>query len=520
MPDRILAIDVGTQSVRAIVFDPHGEIVAAAKVPIEPYVSPRPGWAEQDPEVYWDAVAEACAGLWARGFDRSSLAGVALTTQRQTVVVLDRDGRPLRPAIVWLDQRRAEGLPPVGGKWGLAFRALGVTETVAAFQADCEANWIRINEPDVWSAVSHYLLLSGFLVHRLSGRFADSVGSQAGYIPFDYRHLRWADAGDWKWLVAPIDPQRLPGLVPPAQPLGEITREAADRTGIPAGLPLIAAAGDKACEVLGSGALDPAVGALSFGTTATFNTTQRTYVEAIPLVPPLPSAVPDAWSLEVGIYRGFWMVEWFRQQFGHAEETRAVEMGIPPHQVLDELLASVPPGSMGLTLQPYWSPGVRVPGPEAKGAIIGFGDVHTRAHVYRAIIEGLAYALREGMERTRKKTGVEVTQLRVAGGGAQSDAAVQLAADVFGIPAGRPHTHEASGLGAAIDAAVGLGIHPDFPSAVRAMTRVTTVREPDPAAHALYDELYANVYRKMYGRLQPLYEEIRRITGYPGSLRG
>ena len=151
MPDRILAIDVGTQSVRALVFDPRGEVVASAKVPIEPYVSPHPGWAEQDPELYWRAVGEACAALWAGGFDRSSLAGVALTTQRSTVVVLDRDGRPLRPAIVWLDQRRAEGLPPVGGKWGLAFRALGVTETVAAFQADCEANWIRLNEPDVWS---------------------------------------------------------------------------------------------------------------------------------------------------------------------------------------------------------------------------------------------------------------------------------------------------------------------------------------------------------------------------------
>ena len=518
MGDRILAIDVGTQSVRALVFDPRGEVVAAARVPIEPYVSPHPGWAEQDPELYWRALGEACAALWAEGFDRGSLAGAALTTQRSTVVVLDADGRPLRPAIVWLDQRRVEGLPPVGGRWGLAFRALGVTETVAAFQADCEAAWIRREEPEVWARMAHYLLLSGFLVHRLTGRYADSVGAQVGYIPFDYRRRRWADAGDWKWLVAPLDPDTLPGLVPPTQPLGGITPTAAEATGIPAGLPLIAAAADKACEVLGSGALEPSVGALSFGTTATFNTTQRRYVEAIPLVPPYPSADPDAWSLEIQIYRGFWMIEWFRRQFGHAEEARAAELGLPAHRLLDELLASVPPGSQGLTLQPYWSPGVRIPGPEAKGAIIGFGDVHTRAHVYRAILEGLAYALREGMERTEKKTGVAVTELRVAGGGARSDGAVQLAADVFGLPAARPHTHEASGLGAAIDAAVGLGIHPDIPTAVREMTRVASVREPDAANHALYDELYDKVYRQMYGRLRPLYEEIRRITGYPGKL--
>ena len=518
MPDRLLAIDVGTQSVRAIAFDPRGDVVAAAKVPIEPYVSPHPGWAEQDPAVYWAAIGDACAMLWAGGFDRRSIAGVALTTQRQTVVVLDRDGRPLRPAIVWLDQRRAEGLPAVGGRWGVAFRALGVTETVAAFQADCEANWIRTHEPAIWERTAHYLLLSGYVTYLLTGRFVDSVGSQAGYIPFDYKHQRWAAPGDWKWIVAPIDPGALPGLVPPTQSLGEVTAAAAAATGIPAGLPVIAAAADKACEVLGSGALDPSVGALSFGTTATFNTTQRSYVEAIPLVPPLPAAIPDAWSLEVGVYRGFWMVEWFRRQFGHPEEARAGELGIPSHRLLDELLASTPPGAMGLTLQPYWSPGVRVPGPEAKGAIIGFGDVHTRAHVYRAILEEIAYALRDGKERTEKRTHVAVTELRVAGGGAQSDGAVQLAADVFGIPAARPHTHEASALGAAIDAAVGLGIHPDVAAAVREMTRVSSVREPDPVAHALYDELYAKVYRRMYGRLKPLYEEIRRITGYPGTL--
>jgi sugar (pentulose or hexulose) kinase len=170
---------------------------------------------------------------------------------------------------------------------------------------------------------------------------------------------------------------------------------------------------------------------------------------------------------------------------------------------------------MGLVLQPYWSPGVRIPGPEAKGAVIGWGDVHTRAHLYRAIIEGLAYALREGAERTVRRTGVPITELRVSGGGSQSPAAVQLTADIFGLPAARPHTHETSGLGAAIDAAVGLGLHPSFEAAVAAMTRIAETREPDPAAHATYEDLYRNVYLKLYERLRPLYAEIRRITGYP-----
>jgi len=189
---------------------------------------------------------------------------------------------------------------------------------------------------------------------------------------------------------------------------------------------------------------------------------------------------------------------------------------VDPVDVLDELLSRTPPGAMGLVLQPTFSPGVRIPGPEAKGAAIGFGDVHTRAHLYRAVVEGLAFALREGRERTERRTGVPITELRVAGGGARSDRVVQITADIFGLPVGRPHTNETSGLGAAIDAAVGLGIHPSFDAAVAAMTRVVETREPDPAAAALYDDLYRRVYRRMYERLRPLYEEIRAITGYPG----
>jgi len=516
--DRVLALDVGTQSVRALVFDPRGTLVAHARIPIEPYVSPQPGWAEQDPEVYWRAIGDACAGLWAGGIARpDEIAGVALTTQRGTVVVTDGAGRPLRPAVVWLDQRRAEGVPPIGGINGLAFRAVGVRGTVAAFQADCEANWIRANEPAVWREIRHYLLLSGFLTRRLTGRFVDSVASQVGYIPFDYKHLSWAKRGDWRWTAAPIDPGWLPELVPPTQHLGALTAEAAAVLGLRAGTPLIAAAADKACEVLGSGALEPHIGSLSYGTAATINTTQRRYVEAVPLVPPYPAAVPGAYSLEVQVYRGYWLVDWFKRQFGAREVAQANELGIAPEALFDDLVRATEPGSMGLLIQPTWTPGVRIPGPEAKGAMIGFGDVHTRAHLYRAILEGLAYALREGGERAAGRAKTPLRELRVSGGGAQSPAAVQLTADIFGLPAGRPHTHETSGLGAAIDGAVGLGLHRSVEAAVGDMTRLSETIDPDPARHRLYDELYRKVYRRMYDRLKPLYEDIMKITGYPPS---
>lgn len=516
--DLILALDSGTQSVRALLFDLQGNLLAKSRVLLEPYFSPQPGWAEQHPEYYWDCLTQACRELWRQADLRSRLAGVALTCQRATVVNVDEEGQPLRPAILWLDQRRTYGLKPVGGWWGLAFRLAGVSGTVAYLQAEAEANWIRTHQPEIWERTHKYLLLSGYLTYRLTGRFVDSVGCQVGYIPFDYKRLGWAPRWDWKWRAVPLDPTRLPELVPPAGLLGEITSQAAEETGIPAGLPLVAAAADKACEVIGSGCLSPQLGCLSYGTTATINVTHSRYIEVIPLIPPYPAAVPGAYSLEVQVFRGYWMVSWFKQEFGHPECRRAEEQGCEPETFFDELVEKVPAGSMGLVLQPYWSPGLKVPGPEAKGAIIGFGDVHTRAHLYRAILEGIAYALREGMERIERRSGVSVRELRVSGGGSQSDAAMQITADVFGLPAARPHIYETAGLGAAIDAAVGLGLHPDFASAVEAMTRVGRVFQPDSQAHALYEGLYRRVYRRMYRRLRPLYEEIRALTGYPERL--
>jgi len=513
MAENLLSIDAGTQSIRALLFDPRGKLIAKHRVPIEPYYSEAPGLAEQKPQVFWDAVCQACQGLWQQpGVKKESIAAVALTTQRATVINVDDKGEPLRPAIVWLDQRRTEGLPPVGGLWGAAFAVAGASETVAYLQAEGEGNWIRIHQPEIWKKTHKYLLLSGYLTYLLAGRFVDSVGCQVGYIPFDYKSQAWANKKDWKWQALPMDPGILPELIPQGQVLGDITPRAAEATGIPARLPLIAAAADKACEVLGAGALEPNVACLSYGTTATINTTHSKYIEVIPLIPPYPSAVPKLYNFEIQIFRGYWMVSWFKNEFGLREQRLAADKGVEPEVLFDELVRSVPAGSQGLVLQPYWSPGLRFPGPEARGAIIGFGDSHTRAHIYRAILEGLAYALREGKEKTEKRSGVKVTDLRIAGGGSQSDAAMQLTADIFGTPTARPHVYEASGLGAAIDAAVGAKVHNDFKSAVNAMTHLGEVFEPHTETTAIYERLYNEIYLKMYKHLQPFYKVIREIS--------
>ena len=517
MPEAlILAIDNGTQSVRALLFDLRGELVAKAQVHLQAYYSDHPGWAEHSAEGYWQAVGIACQRLWSGDAGlRERVAAVAVTTQRGTVVNVDADGKPLRPAITWLDQRRTDQVPPLAPWWRAAFRLARVAGTIAYFQREAEINWIAARQPDVWRRTHKFLLLSGYLNFCLTGRYADSIGSQVAYVPFDYRRHRWAGARDWKWQALALRPDMLPELVAPGTPIGTVTAAAAEATGIPAGLPVIAAAADKACEALGAGCLAPHVACLSYGTTATISTTGSKYVEVTPFIPPYPAAVPDAYSTEVQIFRGYWMVNWFKEQFGDREQALAGEQGLAPEALFDALVNAVPPGSMGLMLQPYWSPGVRVPGPEAKGAVIGFGDVHTRAHIYRAILEGLAYALREGRERIERRGGTPITQLRVAGGGSQSDAAMQLTADIFGLPAVRAHVYETSGLGAAIAGAVGAGLHPDFATALAAMTRPGREFHPIDANRRVYDQLYRRVYLKMYRQLQPLYGEIADITGYP-----
>jgi sugar (pentulose or hexulose) kinase len=519
-PDKqeyLLSIDNGTQSVRAMIFDRDGHLVAKSKVEIEPYFSTEPGWAEQHAEYFWQALCQACHKLWEQlEIPRESIKAMSVTTQRATVVAMGADGQPLRAAISWLDQRQVDSKPELGAVESLLIRAVGAKVAVDTFHTQSEANWIAEHEPSLWQQVDKLLLLSGYHNYKLTGDYRDSVASQVGFIPFDFKQLQWAEAKDWKWRAIPsIKREMLPELVEAGGLLGHISSAAAAETGIPQGLPLIACGSDKACEVLGTGCLDSNTGSLSYGTTATFNITSDKYLEAIPFHPAYPGVIPGSFNVEMMVPRGYWMVSWFKQQFGLEEQSAAEQQGVTVESLFDNLLQQVPAGSDGLTLQPYWGAGADNEGPEAKGAIIGFGDVHTRAHLYRAIIEGLTYALRAGKERVEKRSGQPITRLLVSGGGSQSDQVMQITADIFGMPVQRPHTYETSALGAAMAAAVGSEIYPDFASAAAKMTHGGDRFEPIAANQKNYSQLYSQVYRKMYRGLKPSYEAIRKITGYP-----
>jgi len=512
----VVVIDAGTQSIRAVLIDLHGNICEIERTVVEPYFSDKPGYAEQDPEYLWDMLCETTQRLIKNiSINISQIKGLSITTQRGTVVNLDKNGNPLRPAIVWLDQRKAkvEHWPKGIIKFGL--QLINMYESLIHAIKDGESNWIRQNEPGIWKKTYKYVFLSAFFNHRLTDKFIDSIGNTIGYMPFDYKKQKWSKVNALNSKLFPIEQEKLVDLVKPSELLGHLTAKASKQTGLPEGLPVIAAAADKACEVLGSGCNSPEIACLSYGTTATIETVNNKYIEVIKFFPSYPSAIPDHFNTEVMIYRGYWMIKWFKQEFGHKEIELSRKTGKRPEELFDEMIENIPPGSMGLTLQPYWSPGIKIPGHEAKGAIIGFGDVHTRAHLYRSILEGITYALKEGAERTQRKTGVKIQKLRVSGGGSQSKYALQLTADIFGLSVERPYTFETSSLGAAINCVVGLKLYPDFDTAISKMCRVKEVYDPNPINRDLYQKLYKNVYKKMYKRLKPLYQDIRDITNYP-----
>ena len=516
--DLILTIDNGTQSVRALLFDLNGNLVEKSQITLNAYFSKNPGWAEQEANYFWEMLGQCCQQLWQKSTVqqqglRERVVAVTVTTQRGTVINLDKNGQPLRPAILWLDQRLCKNNAKMPWYWRIAFACIGQTKVVDYFRRKSQANWLAEHEPDVWKKTDKFVLLSGFFTYQLTGKFKDSIGSIVGYLPFNYKAQSWAHRWDWKWKALPVKASMLPELIKPGEILGVISEQAAKATGIKIGTKVIASASDKACEVLGSGCIHPDTASLSYGTTATINTNNATYVEPQAFIPPYPSAMPNHYNSEVMIYRGFWMVNWFKKEFGQSEIDKAKTLGVSVESLFDDLVAQVPPGSMGLMLQPYWSPGLK--NLEAKGAIIGFGDVHTRAHIYRSILEGLAYALREGKESLVKRQKKPITRLIVSGGGSQSDAALQLTADIFNLPTHRPHTYETSGLGAAINAAVGCQYYKDYQQAIKYMTRIDQTFMPMQENVLLYNKLYKQVYQKMYRQLKPIYQQIKKITGYP-----
>lgn len=513
----ILSIDCGTQSIRAILFSLKGDVIDKEQIFYDAYYSPKAGWAEQKVEVYWDGLCKATNILQKRSPEHfKNIKGVGVTTLRSTMVNVDKEGNTLRPSILWLDQRVANNVYKPNPGLQLVFKALGVSATLKKMERKGHGNWIRQNEAEIWKKTHKYVQVSSYLNYKLSGAFTDSVASQIGHIPFNYKQQRWANSKDlleFSFKLYPVEAEKLPELTKPGQKTGVISKEAAKSTAIPTGTPIIACGSDKGCETLGMGVTDTKMASLSFGTTATVQTTTKKYFEPIPFFPAYPSVIPGRWNPEIEIYRGFWMIKWFKNEFALKEVQQAAEMKVEVEEILNELLHKSPPGAMGLIVQPYWSPGLGEK--NAKGAMIGFGDVHKKEHVYRAVIEGLAYGLLDGMHRLEKRGKIKFKKIAVSGGASQSDEICQITADVFNMPLLRGKTHETSGLGAAIITAYGIGAYVSLDEATQNMVNYADTFKPNPENTKIYKALYEDVYLKMFKKLEPLYQRIREITKYP-----
>jgi sugar (pentulose or hexulose) kinase len=513
MNDLILAIDCGTQSLRSIIFDTDGTIRALHRKEYEPYTSPQPGWAEQDPEILWNALVETTTLLGRENPELiARVAGVGITAQRDTMICIDRSGVPLRPAITWLDTRKDPGFfrPTVPER--VAFHALGMTASIKKAAADGKVNWIKRNQPEIWERTWKYLQVSTFLIHRLTGEAADSIASMVGHIPIDYKRRRWSGPRDFKSRLFPVDDGKRSRIVEPGVVIGPITAEAAVTTGIRKGTPVIATGSDKACETIGMGVVDESTASLSFGTTATVEVATRRYFEPIRFMPAYCAAVPGLYNPEIEIFRGYWLISWFKNEMGHREMEEAKRSGMVPEELLNRLLDASPPGNQGLMLQPFWGPGLD--NPHARGAIVGFGDVHNRSAVYRAIVEGLAYALRHGLETLERRGRLGVDRIAASGGAGTNDRICQITANVLGRPLVRGATYETSALGAAIIAGVGAGLFSGFNEGIARMVRIKDEFHPDVEHRDLYDRLH-RIYTQLYPRLEPIYRQMQAATDYP-----
>lgn len=506
----ILTFDCGTQSIRGLLFNKKGDVVAKSKVSFTPYFSEKPGYAEQHPEFYWEKLCHASNSLKKANEDIwDDIIAVTVTTLRNTHICLDKDGNVIRPSILWVDQREAKCENSLPIKSVLAFKAVGMYESVEEQRKISKANWIRENEPENWAKTHKYIMLSAFMTYKLTGNVIDSVASQIGHIPFDYKHKQWMSKSNIRYNIFGVELEKLPQLKEVGEELGKISKEASLLTGIKEGLSLIATGSDKGCETLGTGCVTPNMVSLSFGTTATMQITTKEYVEPQKFLPAYPAVLPGFYNPEVQISRGYWMITWFKNEFAHKELLQAEALNITPEELLNKNIMNVPPGSDGLILQPYWGAGLK--NPEAKGSIIGFSDVHTRAHIYRAIIEGINYALINGLETVEERSGYKINKITVSGGGSQSDAICQITADMFGRKVFRAQTYETSGLGSSMVGFVSMGEFKNYEEAIKSMVHYTNTFNPNMDNYKIYTRLYKNVYKKIYKSLKGLYVEMKRI---------
>jgi sugar (pentulose or hexulose) kinase len=512
MKDNILLLtfDVGSQSTRGLIFDTKGNLIDIEKVEYPPIKSKKVGYWEVHPDVFYNSICQASSILYERNQEKwDQIIGVSITTLRDTPVFLDKDYNVVRDTILWADQRQASNKFKLPFWVSTLMWIVGLYPTGLAQGKQSRSNWLIEYEPENWKKIEHYWFVSTYLNYKITNNGVDTPSYMIGHIPIDFRKQKYYSKFNMKNHVFNIKKDQLPPLVKTGSIIGYINKETALKSKMKESWPLVSSGSDKGCETVGTGACQSGYASISFGTASSIQFTSKKFVEPYMFLPSYPSVIPNLFNTEIQIYRGYWMINWFKRQFAQRESRRAYILDTSAEKILNQSLTTVPPGCHGLILHPFWGPMLR--NPEAKGSIIGFTDYHTKAHVYRAIIEGIGFELYHAFLRLKRRTKQKIHTITVSGGGSQDDTICQINADIFGIPIKKIQTFETSGLGAAIAATVALNVYDSYEEATKNMVHYTKEYIPNKKNHQLYNDLYNRIYKKVYPRLKKLYKVMPKI---------
>ncbi len=497
--DLVIGIDSSTTATKATAWDRAGTLVAEGRSAI-PLANSRPGFYEQDALDWWRSLCAALAEL-NRKVDRRRVAAVAIANQRETFVPLDVKGEPLRPAITWLDERGRDDVVLLSKKLGVETLRRITGKTPDPTPCLYALHWMRRKEPELYRRTAHFLDVHGYLVRRLTGLNRTSWASADPTGVYDLAAKRYSEP---ILDALGLEEKQFATALRPASVLGEVTGEAAGETGLQAGTLVIAGGGDGQAGGLGTGTLRPGRAYLNLGTASVSGVYSAAYATD-PAFRTLTSVSGEGYILELCVRTGTFLTDWFvKNVFG---VDPAAEPGI--YDRLEAAARELPVGADGLLLQPYWS-GVMNPwwDQDARGLMLGLSSAHGQAHLYRAMMEGLALDEAMGMAEIERVTNEPVRELVTIGGGARSALWCRIIADATGKTVARPATVEATALGAAIAAAKGAGWFADAAAAADAMTgRILDRIEPDPARHARYGELLA-IYKELYPQTREAQEAL------------
>ena len=492
---KLLGIDVGTGGTRAIVVDEDGRVVASATGEHEAFASPQTGWAEQDARDWWRASVEAIRMALSQNDVRAEeIGGIGLTGQMHGAVLMDEGDEVLRPAIIWCDQRTDAQCRMITEKIGAARLIELVSNPALTGFTLPKMLWVREREPELWARARSVLLPKDYVRWRLTGERATDVADASGMLLFNVAKRRWSrevlDALE-------IDERWLPAVYESPEVTGRISAESAEVTGLAEGTPVVAGAGDQAAGAVGMGIVRPGAVSATIGTSGVvFAATDHPALDPLGRVHTFCHAVPGRWHV-MGVTQAAGLsLRWFRDRFGAGAGD-----GRDPHERLSEEAASAPPGADGALWAPYLM-GERTPhlDPHARAALVGLTASHTRAHIIRAILEGVAFSLRDTLT-IFKEMKVPVETIRLGGGGARSSLWRQIQADVYGRPVEIVEAEEGAAYGAALLAGVGGGLWPSVDAACDAVVRVASRIEPNSAAASLMNKQYL-AFRALYPALR------------------